>query len=65
MEAKNGLELPLGFGLALKQNPGADTLFSSMSAAQQRAVIHGTHYIHTDEDMRAYVARLGQQELFH
>jgi uncharacterized protein YdeI (YjbR/CyaY-like superfamily) len=52
-------ELPLGFGMALAQNPKAMSYFASLSTEQKRKIIAGTHSIKSKQEMQAYVDSLG------
>ena len=51
-------ELPLGLGMALAQNPQAMARFSSLSEAQQQAIIDGAHAVRSKQEMRSYVQEL-------
>lgn len=51
-------ELPMGFGMALSQHPEAMARFSALPEAEQRAIVEGTHAVHSKQEMRAYVERL-------
>lgn len=48
-------EIPLGFEMALAQNPEAMRKFSLLSDSRQKEIINGTHNIHSKEEMRKYV----------
>mgnify|MGYP001065040258 CR=1 FL=1 len=48
-------DLPMGFGMALAQNPEALEAFSDMSDAEKREVIDGTHSVRSKTEMRRYV----------
>jgi uncharacterized protein YdeI (YjbR/CyaY-like superfamily) len=52
--------MPLGFGMALAQNPSAMQAFSSLSPEQQHEVINATHQIHSKQEMSAYINQLGK-----
>lgn len=52
--------MPLGFGMALAQNPAAMQAFSSLPQSQKQEVIQGTHQIHSKQEMAAYVNQLGK-----
>lgn len=60
-------ELPMGFSMALAQNPQALSRFAEMSEAQRMAVIDHTHAIGSKSKMRAFVASLaeGSAGFFH
>ncbi len=48
-------ELPLGFAMALAQNPKAMQKFSNLSEAQKKQIINGTHNMHSKDEMQQYV----------
>ena len=50
--------IPLGFGMALAQNPDAMDVFSSLTEEQRRQVLRKTGRIGSKEEMRAYVDSL-------
>ncbi len=54
----NGEEIPLGFGMALAQNPEAMDVFSSLTQQQRRQVLDKTRNIRSKEEMRSYVDSL-------
>ena len=55
-------DLPLGFSMALLENPQAFTAFAHMSDEQQQSIIDGTHSVSSKQEMRAYVnSMLGQE----
>ncbi len=51
-------ELPLGFGMALTQHPEAMARFNALSEEEQKAIINGTHAVHSKQEMQAYVENL-------
>lgn len=51
-------ELPVGFSMALAQHPEAMAHFTSLSEAEQLAIIEGTRAIQTRQEMQAYVENL-------
>lgn len=51
-------ELPMGFGMALAQHPEAMERFAGLPAAEQQAIIDGTHAVRSKQEMQAYVERL-------
>lgn len=53
-------DLPLGFGMALAQQPEAMRRFSNMSEAQQSQVLSEIHGIKSKEEMQSFVAKLAQ-----
>ncbi|MCD8088243.1 MAG: hypothetical protein LUE22_06625 [Oscillospiraceae bacterium] len=54
----NGEGVPLGFGMALAQNPDAMDVFAGLTEAQRRQVVEKTGRIHSKEEMRSYVDSL-------
>jgi len=54
---KDGPELPLGFGMALAQNPAAMNAFCALPESTQQKIIDGTHQVSSREEMHAYVRR--------
>ena len=57
-------DLPMGFGMALAQNPGAMNRFAALSDEEQRRIVDGTHTIHSKSEMQAYVNRLAENQTF-
>lgn len=55
-----GDELPLGFSMALAQNPAAYERFFSLPPEQRQQILAGVKGIQSKEEMRAYVSRIGQ-----
>ncbi|MGI6261921.1 MAG: hypothetical protein ACOYJR_08800 [Acutalibacteraceae bacterium] len=53
-------ELPMGFSMALAQNPQALARFAEMTEKQRMAVINHTHAIGSKSEMRAFVADLAE-----
>lgn len=51
-------DLPMGFGMALLQDPQATRAFYAMSPAQQQEIILRTHAISSKAEMRAFVSNL-------
>lgn len=54
----NGPDIPLGFGMALAQNPEAMDVFSGLTAAQRQQVLDKSRRIRSKEEMRSYVDSL-------
>lgn len=48
-------EMPLGFGMALTQNPSALDRFAKLSDDEKRELIGSVHGIRSKEEMRAFV----------
>lgn len=53
-------ELPLGFGMALAQNPRAMEYFSRQPKEKQGEILAHTHSIRSRSEMHAYVQSLGE-----
>lgn len=51
-------EMPLGFGMALAQNPEAMEKFSSLSDGTKKELIEGTHFVRSREEMHRYVKEI-------
>ena len=47
--------LPLGFGMALAQNPQAMKIFSALPEQKQQDMIEQTHQINSKKEMQAFV----------
>lgn len=59
MEQMNPLrDLPMGFGMALTQNPQAMNYFSALPEEERRRIVDGTHAIRSKSEMQAYVNAL-------
>lgn len=50
--------VPMGFGMALMQNPAAYTKFFELPQQRQDELISGTHSIRSKDEMRDYVNRI-------
>lgn len=48
-------DLPMGFGMALLQDPAAQAYFISLPRAQQQAILNQTHAIQSRREMKAFV----------
>ncbi len=48
-------EMPIGFSMALAQNPQAMEKFSTFDEEQKKRVIRGTHSVNSREEMHRYV----------
>ncbi len=53
-----GIEMPIGFGMALAQNPEAMEKFATLGEERKRQIIEGTHRIRSKEEMHSYVNKL-------
>ena len=51
-------EMPIGFGMALAQNPDAMQRFAMLDEAEQQKLIDGTHAIRSREEMHRYVNQI-------
>ncbi len=48
-------EMPVGFAMALAQNPKAMEKFTMLSEDKKREVIAGTHSVNSRDEMHRYV----------
>lgn len=48
-------EMPVGFGMALAQNPEALQKFAMFSEDKKQEIIQGTHSVKSREEMQQYV----------
>ena len=48
-------EIPVGFSMALAQNPEAMQKFATLSDAEKQAILDGTHNIRSKQEMHQYV----------
>ncbi len=51
-------EMPVGFAMALAQNPDAMQRFAVLSEAEKKRVIDGTHSVKSRDEMHRYVNKL-------
>ncbi len=51
-------EIPVGFSMALAQNPEAMQKFAMLNEAQKQEIINGTHAIGSKAEMHQYVNKL-------
>ena len=54
----DGQDVPLGFGMALAQNPDAMDVFSGLTEAQRKHVLDKSRRVRSKEEMRSYVDSL-------
>lgn len=47
--------MPIGFGMALAQNPAAMQKFANLSDAEKQKIIAGTHSVMSKSEMHSYV----------
>ena len=57
----NRNDLPLGFGFALAQNPGAMQKFSNLPEAQQAQILQRAHSASSKAEMQSLVKELSGQ----
>ena len=55
----NHYEMPIGFSMALVQNPEAMQKFARLSEEKKKEIINGTHAVKSKQEMHEYVNRLG------
>jgi len=48
-------EMPMGFAMALAQNPDAMQKFASLSEDEKQKILDGTHSIQSRNEMHRYV----------
>ena len=48
-------EMPIGFSMALAQNPEAMQKFALMSENEKKKIINGTHTVKSKQEMHQYV----------
>lgn len=51
-------EMPIGFSMALAQNPEAMQKFALLDEAQKQQIINGTHSVGSKREMHEYVDKL-------
>ncbi len=51
-------EMPIGFSMALAQNPDAMQKFAMLSEDKKKQIIDGTHSVKSKQEMHEYVNRL-------
>lgn len=55
-------EMPVGFGMALAQNPEALQKFAMLSEDKKQQIIQGTHSINSREEMHRYVNSIAENK---
>ncbi len=55
-------EIPVGFSMALAQNPDAMQKFAMLSEDKKQRIIEGTHSVKSREEMHRYVASLASDK---
>ncbi len=53
-------DLPLGFGMALAQQPEAMQHFANMSETEKSRILSEIHSIKSKEEMQSFVAKLAR-----
>lgn len=53
-----GVQIPMGLGMALAQNLHAMNCFAALGDREKREIIENTHKIASSREMRAYVDSL-------
>lgn len=51
-------DMPVGFAMALAQNPKAMEAFEKLSEAKKHEIIAGTHSVNSRNEMHRYVSKL-------
>ncbi len=54
----NRNEMPVGFSMALAQNPEAMQKFAMLSEDKKTEIINGTHSVKSRREMHEYVSKL-------
>ena len=60
----DGIEMPMGLGMALAKNVPALDMFSNMDASQKQAVIDHTHQINSKNEMHEFVREIAEGKSF-
>lgn len=59
----NGLELPIGLGMAMAQNPDAYSHFAGLSPELKQQVINTAHNITSRSQMQELVSHIAHDEV--
>ncbi len=51
-------EMPVGFSMALAQNPDAMQKFAQLSEDKKQQIINGTHSVRSRQEMHEYVNKI-------
>ncbi len=51
-------EMPIGFSMALAQNPDAMQKFAQLSEDKKQQIINGTHAVRSKQEMHDYVNKI-------
>lgn len=54
----NKTELPVGFSMALAQNPEAMQKFASLSEDKKQEIVEGAHAVSSKKEMHRYVENI-------
>lgn len=54
----NGIEVPMGFNMALARNAAAMDFFATLPDDEKRSIIAGTTSIGSKEEMQSYVSNM-------
>lgn len=55
-------EMPVGFAMALAQNPKAMETFAALNEAKKREIVDGTHSVSSRKEMHQYVNSIAQNK---
>ncbi len=53
-------EMPVGFSMALAQNPDAMQKFAMLSEEKKKQIVDGTHSVKSKQEMHEYVNKLNK-----
>ena len=54
-------EMPIGFSMALAQNPDAMQKFAMLSESKKQEIVEKTHSIKSKQEMHEYVNKLAKK----
>lgn len=60
----NGVDMPMGLGMALAKNINAMNYYSGLPRERQQEIIDHTHSINSKKEMQAYVDSLISTQSF-
>lgn len=60
---KKGLDLPIGFGMALAQNEKAMERFSMLDDTQKKMVVERTHQVSSKQEMKQLVEQMAEGKI--
>jgi hypothetical protein len=58
----NDQQLPLGFGMALAQNPDAMRRFTALNESEQASILQQAHSVRSKDEMRSLVSGLASDQ---